>query len=476
MVRKSITILAALLLWALLLLFNPFGLDASAQKAVACAVLMIFLWVTEALPMPVVALLPIVLFPLLGIADTAEATAPYANPAIFLFLGGFVIGLAIEKWGLHRRIALNVVQLTGTAGSQIVLGFILATGFISMWISNTATTMMMYPIALSIVQVLEKGRQNDKGMQNLAICLLLSIAYASNFGGIATLIGTPPNVAYAAFLKKQYDYSFQFSEWMLLGVPVALLLMACLYLVMTKVLFRVQLSDDAAARQLIRYELKQLGPISVQEKRVLMVFAGTAFFWICKGPVNNLTGLLLDDNLIAISGAILLFTIPAGNGIRLLQWEDTGKIAWGVLLLFGGGISLATQLEQAGIIGRLGRWMASGAGNNLLLLMFIIALVSVFISEVLSNVAQVVVFAPVVTGMADAMQFDPLLLATPMVLAASCASMLPMGTPPNAIVFASGRLSLMDMVKTGFVMNLIAVGLITLFCYFLLPMVVTQMR
>ncbi len=221
MVRKSITILAALLLWALLLLFNPFGLDASAQKAVACAVLMIFLWVTEALPMPVVALLPIVLFPLLGIADTAEATAPYANPAIFLFLGGFVIGLAIEKWGLHRRIALNVVQLTGTAGSQIVLGFILATGFISMWISNTATTMMMYPIALSIVQVLEKGRQNDKGMQNLAICLLLSIAYASNFGGIATLIGTPPNVAYAAFLKKQYDYSFQFSEWMLLGFPVA---------------------------------------------------------------------------------------------------------------------------------------------------------------------------------------------------------------------------------------------------------------
>ncbi len=478
--KRIIAIAVSCLLFAGFLLFNPFGVHSIGQKTLACAVLMVVLWVTEVLPMPVVALLPIVLFPLMGIADTAETTAPYANPAIFLFMGGFMIGLAIEKWDLHRRIALNVVQFTGTSGKRIILGFIFATGFLSMWLSNTATTMMMFPIAMSVVMVLERGRENDKAVHNMAICLLMSIAYASNFGGIATLIGTPPNVAFAAFLKKQYGYTFAFSDWMMIGFPMAILLMLSLYWVMTKWLFRLQLQDDASAKQLIHTELKQLGKMKTPEKRVLAVFGFTAFLWIFRELINKATGLKLDDNLIAILGGILLFVLPSGGpkGISktLLHWEDTNKMSWGILLLFGGGITLANQLEKAGLIGQLGQWMASGAGNNMLLLVFVIAIVSIFLSELMSNVAQVIVFAPVISGMADSMQVDPLLLATPMVFAASCASMLPMGTPPNAIVFASGRLKLSDMVKTGLVMNLISVILITLFCYYVLPYVVSGIR
>jgi sodium-dependent dicarboxylate transporter 2/3/5 len=474
--KRTIIISVSLLLFAGMLLFNPLALEIKAQYALAVAVLMVLLWVTEVLPMPVVALLPIVLFPLLGVADTAETTAPYANPAIFLFMGGFMIGLAIEKWDLHRRIALSVVSYTGTSGNRIILGFILATGFLSMWLSNTATTMMMYPIALSVVQVLERGREQDKGVHNMAICLLMSIAYASNFGGIATLVGTPPNVAYAAFLKKQYGYTFAFSDWLIIGLPMALLLMLGLYFVMTKWLFRTQMKDETGAREVIQQELMALGPMKTPEKRVLAVFGFTAFLWIFRELINKLTGLKLDDNLIAIAGAVLLFVLPSGDrsgkGKTLLYWEDTGKLSWGILLLFGGGITLANQLEKAGLIGRLGEWMASGAGTNMLLLIFIITIVSIFISELLSNVAQVIVFAPVISGMADAMSVDPLLLATPMVFAASCASMLPMGTPPNAIVFASGRLKLSDMVRTGLVMNLLAVVIITVFCYFVLPLVV----
>jgi solute carrier family 13 (sodium-dependent dicarboxylate transporter), member 2/3/5 len=466
-------------LFALMLFFNPMNLAPLGKNVTACAVLMVWLWVTEAMTMPVVALMPLVLFPLLGIADTAETAAPYANPVIFLFMGGFMIGLAIEKWDLHRRIALTVVKRTGTSGNRIILGFILSTGFLSMWLSNTATTMMMYPIAMSVIQVLE-GKQDNHRSRNMAICLLMSIAYASNFGGIATIIGTPPNVAYTAFLKKQYGYSFQFVEWMAIGLPIALLLMFSLYLVMTKVLYRRQPVHDDTAKQVIDHELKQLGKMSVPEKRVLAVFLLTAGLWIFKDLINAAFHTRFDDNLIAILGALLMFIIPSGDqkgiGRQLLDWTDTSKMAWGILLLFGAGISLANQLEKAGIISSLGQWMAQSAGTNIFLLILVITTVSIFISELLSNVAQVIVFAPVVSGMADAMHIDPLLLATPMVFAASCASMMPMGTPPNAIVFASGRLKLADMVKTGLVMNLISIVLITLFCYYLLPAAVAAVR
>jgi solute carrier family 13 (sodium-dependent dicarboxylate transporter), member 2/3/5 len=475
--KNQIFLLLATVLFALMLLLNPFAVQPLATKILAIAVLMITLWVSEALPMPVVALLPIVLFPLMGICKVDEAAAPYANPVVFLFMGGFLIGLAIEKWHLHKRIALNIVQLTGTSGNKIILGFILSTGLLSMWLSNTATTMMMYPIAMSVVHVMEKNNQEGGNIKNMAICILLAIAYASNFGGIATIIGTPPNVAFVGFLEKKYKYTFQFADWMLLCLPIALLLMGSLYFIMTRWLYKNNINKNEATAQLIKQELKLMGKISTPEKRVLVIFCITALLWITKDLLNTYqTHVKLDDTLIAIFGAILLFIVPSKSAEpetkQLLVWQDTQRMAWGILLLFGGGISLANQLEKAGLIQQLGTWIAGYAGNNLLLLVFMVTIISIFISEVMSNVAQVIVFAPVVAGIADALHISPLLLGIPMTLGASCASMLPMGTPPNAIVFASGRVKLGDMLKTGFAMNLISTILITLFCYYLLPLLV----
>lgn len=474
--KTTISFLAGIAFF-LLLLSNPFGFSIGQAKILAVAGLMITWWITEALPMPVVALLPMVLFPLMGIAKLDATTAPYANPIVFLFMGGFIIGLAIEKWNLHKRIALNIVNLTGTSGNRIILGFILASGFLSMWLSNTATTMMMFPIALSVIQVVEEHHTNEKGMRNIAICLMLSIAYASNFGGIATIIGTPPNVAYVAHLSKQYNYTFQFIDWILICAPLSLLLLLSLYIAMTRFLFPNHLKKDNETAATIKHKLKELGRISIPEKRVLLVFGLTAFLWITKDIWNKYQGFLkLDDTIIAMLGAILLFIIPNGakekTGIQLLEWSDTKKMAWGILLLFGGGITLANQLEKAGLIQQLGSWIAGTAGTNIFVLILITTIVSVFVSEAMSNIAQVIVFAPVVSSIATALHINPVILGLPMTLAASCASMLPMGTPPNAIVFASGKLTLKDMLKTGLIMNIVSIILITLFSFYLVPLII----
>ncbi len=479
--RSQIFLAIAAALFTAMLLINPLGVSPNAAKVLAIATFMITLWVSEALPMPVVALMPLVLFPLMGVCKIEDAAAPYADKVIFLFMGGFMIGLAIEKWNLHKRIALNIVRITGTSGNRIILGFILATGFLSMWLSNTATTMMMYPIAMSVVHVMELNHKGDGNTRNMAVCLLLAIAYSSNFGGIATIIGTPPNVAFVNFMDKKYHYTFQFKDWMLLCTPIAFLLMFCLYWVMTRWLYKNNIKKDEATTQLIKYELQQMGKLSPPEKRVLVIFLFTALLWIFKELINsNQTLFKLDDNMIAILGALLLFIVPSKSLLpetkQILDWHDTQKMAWGILLLFGGGITLANQLEKAGLIQQLGSWIAGFAGNNILLLVFMITLISIFISEVMSNIAQVIVFAPVVAGMADAIHINPLMLGIPLTLAASCASMLPMGTPPNAIVFASGRLKLSDMVRTGFVMNIIATILITLFSYYLLPILVSGIK
>lgn len=459
---------------ALLLYFiDPFHLTGTAQKLLPLAACIISLWITDAFPMPVVALLPIALFPLLGISSMEAAAAPYADKVIFLFLGGFMLGLAIEKWRLHKRIALNIVRITGTSGDKIILGFILATGLISMWLSNTATTMMMFPIASSVILVMQQSNLGKGNMGHFSICMMLAIAYASNFGGISTIIGTPPNVAYVGQVQKHYGYSFAFVDWMLLCFPIAILLLLSLYFLMTKVLYPNHIVATPETKTVIDTEIKGLGKMTGAEKRVLAIFCCTAGLWIFKDLINQVSPLKLDDTMIALFGAIALFIVPSGEKEEpLLVWKDTQKMAWGILLLFGGGISLAAQLEKAGLIGQLGNWIAQYAGSNLLLLVFLIALISIFLSEVMSNVAQVIVFAPVIAGIADAMHVNPLLLGMPMTLGASCASMLPMGTPPNAIVFGSGHLKLKDMMRTGFVMNIVSVILITLFCYYLLPILV----
>ncbi|MCB0700187.1 MAG: SLC13/DASS family transporter [Chitinophagaceae bacterium] len=472
--RRLLSIAAGILIFWGLFLTNPYALDESANKVVAVAALMIIWWITEALPMPVVALLPLVLFPMMGVADMKELASSYANPIIFLFMGGFMIALAIEKWNLHKRGALSIISITGTSGNRIVLGFIIATGLLSMWISNTATTMMMYPIALSVISVME-ANGSEGNYKNLSVCLLLAIAYSSNFGGIATIVGTPPNVAYTGFWEKHTGQGIEFADWMKLCLPLSLILLGALYIIMTKVLYPNKIGADGSAKELIKGELKKLGKITPSESRVLIIFVLTALLWITKDFINNGQSMFkLTDPVIALAGGLLMFITPAGladNRRPLLEWTDTKRLAWGILILFGGGICLAGQLEKVGVIESVGKWTASFATGGITLV-FVVAIVSIFISEFMSNVAQVIVFAPVITGMAEALQIDPLQIGIAMTLGASCASMMPMGTPPNAIVFASGKLKLKHMTTTGFVMNMVSAVLITLFCWYLLPVLI----
>jgi sodium-dependent dicarboxylate transporter 2/3/5 len=464
---------------------NPFGVGEKACIVLSVAVLMITWWVTEALPMPIVALLPLVLFPLLNIADLKTVAASYGDQIIFLFMGGFMLGLAIEKWNLHRRIALGIVKITGTSGDRIVLGFILATGFISMWISNTATTMMMFPIALSVIHVMKDSNDDRGNMKHFSMAMMLSIAYASNFGGIATKIGTPPNTYFAGFYAANYS-TISFLDWMLLCMPIAIILLLSLYLVLTKILFRNHIRSGEAARNYINEEYRSLGSFSIAEKRVMVVFIVTALLWIVADPINKLQNYFtLNDTMIALLCAIALFICPSGSLKHpdnlnetdehdfhggLLEWADTKKMAWGILLLFGGGLALAAGLEREGLIKQLGEWLSHFAGGGLMLV-FLVTVLSVFMSEVMSNIAQVTVFAPVVCSLADAVGMNPLMLGIAMTLAASCASMMPMGTPPNAIAFASGHIKIKQMMKAGFIMNIVSIILITLFCWLLLPLI-----
>jgi solute carrier family 13 (sodium-dependent dicarboxylate transporter), member 2/3/5 len=330
---------------------------------------------------------------------------------------------------------------------------------------------MMFPIALSVVQVIKENHPHQKGFANFSVSVMIAIALASNFGGIATIIGTPPNVAYVAFINKKYNYAVSFFDWMIICMPLAIVLLFSLYLVMVKWLYPNRMKSDNSTKEIIHSQVTQLGKFSVAEKRVLVVFASTALLWMTKDLLNETLPFRLDDNMIALIGATALFITPSGTEKQaLLAWDDTKKMAWGILLLFGGGIALAGALEKAGLIEQLGAWFAQFAFNRLMLI-FLVTLISLFLSEVMSNVAQVIVFAPVVSSLADASGMHPLLLGIPMTLAASCASMLPMGTPPNAIAFSSGYIKLRQMTRVGFAMNLVSVALITVFCWLLLPLI-----
>lgn len=476
--KKEAALITGLLLCLFFFFINPLGLEYKAKLVLSIAALMISWWVLDAMPLAVVALLPLVLYPLLNINSIKETSKAYSDSIIYLFMGGFFLGIAIEKWNLHKRIALNIIKLTGTNGNNIILGFILSTGFLSMWLSNTATTMMMYPIAASVIHVIGRHANPGANIKNFSLTLMLSLAYASNFGGIATIIGTPPNVAYVRHLNEEFKHGIDFAQWMLLCMPLAIILLFSLYFIMVKWLYPNHLAHSIDGRNFIDSELKEMGKLSRQEKRVLIVFCSTAFLWITKDLINTSQKTIqLDDSIIALIGAISLFIVPSGRNKedpdeRLLEWGDTKKMAWGILLLFGGGIAMAKSLEDAKLMQDLGQYIAGFASSNILVLIFMVTLISVFLSEVMSNIAQVIVMAPVITAVAVAMHINPLLLGIPMTLGASCASMLPMGTPPNAIVFASGHIKLNQMIKTGFVLNIICVILITLFCWLLLPLIV----
>jgi solute carrier family 13 (sodium-dependent dicarboxylate transporter), member 2/3/5 len=480
--KKILAFLTGILLCLFFFFVNPLTLVFKAKLVLAIAVLMISWWVLDAMPLPVVALVPVVLFPLLNISSLKEVTKSYADSIIFLFMGGFFIGIAIEKWNLHKRIALGIINITGTNGNRIILGFIIATGFLSMWLSNTATTMMMFPIAMSVINVIATHNKESNGVRNFSLVLMLCIAYASNFA-LGTIIGTPPNVAYVNYIHDKFNYTVGFTDWMIVFTPLTITLLFMLYWVMVKWLYPNNIKHSVEGKSFIKKELHQLGKLSTAEKRVLLVFGFTVFLWIFKDIINGLQKIVeLDDTIIAMLGAISLFIIPSGTKTsttaadeRLLDWPDTTKMAWGILILFGGGIALAKALEDAKLMDQLGTYIASYATNNIFIMILVVTTISVFLSEVMSNVAQVIVMAPVISAVAVALHIDPLLLGIPMTLGASCASMLPMGTPPNAIVFASGYIKIKDMIKAGFVLNIICIILITLFCWLLQPVIMRLM-
>lgn len=459
----------------LLALPTPGVLSVEGWKVIAMAAFMLTWWVTEAVPLPVTALLPIICLPMLGVSDMRTAAAPYASPIVFLFMGGFMIAVAMERWSLHRRIALNIVKRTGTNANRIVLGFMLATASMSMWISNTATTIMMLPIALSVIDLLTQ--KNDRqypilGIRNFALSIMLGIAYSANIGGTITIIGTPPNVVFAGFIRQTYDYDVGFAQWMAVGLPFATILIAITYWFITKVLHPNRLGEFRGAQQVIHSELEKLGRITKEEKRTLVVFVATALCWIFRSLINKIPGLNLSDAGIAMLATIAVFVVPVNfkEGKFILEWKDTEKLPWGILLLFGGGLSLADAMAQTGIIdligaqfggyGQLGFWVILG-----------LTAVSLYLTEVMSNVALVTIFLPVVGGIAVGMGIDPLHVCIPVTLASSCAFMLPMSTPPNAIVFASGYVRVADMVKAGFLLNIITVLLVVAIITLLIPIV-----
>lgn len=474
--KKEIGLLLGGFLSVLCYSSNPLLLPQQANQVFAITVLMILWWVFEALPLAVVALLPIILFPTLQIYSLKEVTLHYGDSITFLFMGGFFIALAIEKWGLHQRIALGILSLTGTNGNRIIFGFIVATGLLSLWLSNTATTMMMFPIALSVIKMIKNHHTNEKEVANFSLVLLLSIAYASNFA-IGTIIATPPNVAYVGYIKDRFHYSITFMDWMLLFLPLTVLLLLSLYWVLVKVLHPNHIQHSEEATLTLAKAQKALGVLTPPEKRVLVVFVLTVFLWISKDFWNRWQSILvLDDAIIALFGAFLLFLTPAGTSKkhqieRLLSWSDTKNMAWDVLLLFGGGIALANAIEKSQLVTSLGKGFEDFGQQHLFLLILGITTVSVFLSEVISNLALVLILSPVVTSLAVTFKLDPLLLGIPMTLGASCACMLPMGTPPNAIIFAKGHLKMQQMVSTGFVLNLVCILLISVFCWLFQPLV-----
>jgi len=474
--KKRLALITGIVFFLLIFFLNPFSLASKPNLVLAVSVLMISWWVLDAMPLPVVALVPIVLFPLFNISSIKEVTKSYSDSIIYLFMGGFFLSIAIEKWNLHKRVALGIIKVTGTNGNRIILGFILATGFLSMWLSNTATTMLMFPIAMSVIHVVGINQTSEKNMKNFSLVLMLSIAYASNFA-LGTIIGTPPNVAYVNYIADKFNYNIGFTDWMIVFTPLTVALLLMLYWVMVKWLYPNHIKHSEAGKLFISEELKKMGKLSPPEIRTTIVFSLTVLAWILKDVINAVQQIVvLDDTIIAMSAAIILFIIPSGEKIGdkkipLLEWSDTTKMAWGILLLFGGGIALAKALEDAKLMDQFGLFLASYSTGNTFFMILIVTTASVFLSEVMSNVAQVIVMAPVISSVAISLHMDPLLLGIPMTLGASCASMLPMGTPPNAIVFASGHIHIKDMIKTGFVLNIICIILITLFCYFLQPMI-----
>lgn len=461
-------------------------MPGDARFVAAIATLMAFWWITEAIPLAVTSLLPIILIPALTERSVGETTAAYGNPIVFLFLGGFLLAIAMEKWNLHRRIALHTVRMVGVTPHRIVLGLMLATGFLSMWVSNTATTLMMLPIGFSVLGLVAgKGmadghlevRELDADSAAFGVCLVLAIAWSASMGGLGTLLGSPPNAIVAGYASDELGITIGFVDWMILGTPLAFTFILIGWVVMTRVLYRFDLAAIPGGRQLILEEIRKLGSMSQGERMVALVFASAAFLWIVPGLLVEIPAVAaavpwiggFDDTVIAIAAGTALFMLPGeGRSRMVLEWNDAeAGVPWGVLLLFGGGLSLAGAVAGTGLDQWFGGQVTGLAALPTILLIASVVTIILFLTEVTSNTATAATFIPVLGGVAMGIGVDPMGLLIPAALAATCAFMLPVGTPPNAIAFSTGAVTIGQMARGGLVLNLIGIALITGFVYLL---------
>lgn len=467
--------LGPLLALSMLAAGAPETLSDPAWRTAAIGVLMAVWWATEAVPIAVTALLPLVCFPLFGVATIQDTAAPYANKVIFLFLGGFIVAFAMQRWNLHRRIALTVLQYAGGNGRSLVGGFMLASALISMWVMNTSTTMMLLPIAVSIITVIHRSVKelDQRARENFQYSLLLGVAYGATIGGMATLVGTAPNAMLAAFMLENYGTEIDFSSWMLVGLPLSVVMLPLAWLALTRWVFNVDFANSEEGRAELRRMKDDMGRITVPEIRVAIIFASMALLWVSRPLLAKLPGLAaLDDSGIAMAGAIALFLIPSGDkrDPLLLRWSYAERLPWSVLILFGGGLTLASGVTSTGLAQWLGNSLQAVGELPLFMIVTLAATMIIFLTELTSNIATTATFLPVVGAIALETGFDPIVLTVPVTLAASCAFMLPVATPPNAIVFGSGLLTIPKMAKAGLMLNIIGIVLVSLVAKFLAPL------
>ncbi len=452
----------------------PGDLSDAGWNTAAIGVLMAIWWATEAVPIAVTALLPIVVFPLLGVANIHDTTAPYASKVVYLFLGGFIVAFATQRWNLHRRIALNVLQVVGGNGRSLVGGFMLASGLLSMWVMNTSTTMMLLPIAVSIITVIHRTVDglDEKEKLDFQYSLLLGVAYGATIGGMATLVGTAPNAMLADFMQQTYGTEIDFARWMLVGLPLSAMMLPLAWLALTRLAFKVDFHTSPESRATLKSMKEELGPLSTPEKRVAIVFTLMALTWILRPLLIKLPGLsALDDSGIAMAGAIALFLIPSGDkqDPMLLRWHYAEKLPWGVLIMFGGGLTLARRVADTGLAEWLGTSLQALGTLPIIGLVMIAATMIIFLTELTSNIATTATFLPVVGAIAIESGVDPIILTVPITFAASCAFMLPVATPPNAIVFGSGMLTIPKMVRAGMMLNVFGIFLVSIVALYLAP-------
>ena len=453
-------------------IYQPDTINRTAWLVAGILLLMTIWWITEAIPIYATGLVPLIFFPLLNLFDLKVVAVSYAHPLVLLFLGGFIIASAMEASGLHKRIAIKILAISGTSPSKIIAGFMVTTALLSMWVSNTASTIMMLPIATSVVAIFSS--QNKVEDKNFSIPLLLAIAYSASIGGAATLIGTPTNIMLASILSDTYKFQISFIDWFLIGFPVTIILVPLVWLFLVKIVFKVSsVKSNALEKTLLKLK-KEIGTAGNSEKVVALIFFFTAILWILRKFLNESIGLNLNDTSIGLLGALLLFVIPTGKNKRACNWNTANKIPWGVLFLVGGGIALSKAIKSSGLADWIGSFSDYLYGLDVYLLMFISVALIIFLTELNSNTATVATFTPILIIFAIGLEINPLFFVIPTTIAASCAFMLPIATPPNAVIFGSGKIKIKDMIKAGVGLNLLSIFIVSIISILVLNFIFNQ--